>query len=58
MLTRTISYCTSTTITIRIPKLRRGTYFPDGLVERWSRVDRVVICAVAEMYALGVSTSE
>ena len=23
------------TITLRIPKLRRGTYFPDGLVERW-----------------------
>mgnify|MGYP000597482023 CR=1 FL=1 len=43
-------------ITLRIPKLRRGTYFPEGLVERWSRVDRAVICAVAEMYALGVST--
>ncbi len=39
------------TITLRIPKLRRDTYFPDGLVERWSRVDRAVICAVAEMYA-------
>ena len=44
------------TITLRIPKLRRGTYFPDGLVERWSRVDRAVICAVAETCALGVST--
>lgn len=44
------------TITLRIPKLRRGTYFPDGAVERWSRIDRAVICAVAEMYALGVST--
>lgn len=44
------------TITLRIPKLRQGTYLPDGLVERWSRVDRAVICAVAEMYALGVST--
>ena len=44
------------TITLRIPKLRQGTYFPDGLVERWSRVDRAVICAVAEMCALGVST--
>ena len=44
------------TITLRIPKPRQGTYFPDGLVERWSRVDRAVICAVAEMYALGVST--
>lgn len=44
------------TITLRIPKLREGTYFPDGMVERWSRVDRAVICAVAEMYSLGVST--
>ena len=44
------------TITLRIPKLRRGTYFPDGLVERWGRVDRAVICAVAETCALGVST--
>ncbi len=43
-------------ITLRIPKLRRGTYFPDGLVERWGRVDRAVICAVAETCALGVST--
>ena len=44
------------TITLRIPKLRQGTYFPEGLVERWSRVDRAVICAVAETCALGVST--
>ena len=44
------------TITLRIPKLRRGTHFPDGLVERWSRVGRAVICAVAEMHAPGVST--
>ena len=44
------------TITLGIPKLRRGTYFPDGLAERRSRVDRAVICAVAETCALGVST--
>ena len=44
------------TITLRMPKLRRGTYFPDGLVERWSRVDRAAICAAAEMHALGAST--
>lgn len=44
------------TITLRIPKLRGGAYFPDGIVERWSRVDRAVVCAVAEMYSLGVST--
>ena len=44
------------TIALRIPKLRRGSYFPDGLIERWSRADRAVICAVAETCALGVST--
>ena len=44
------------TIALRIPRLRRGTCFPDGLVVRWSRAGRAVICAVAEMCALGVST--
>lgn len=44
------------TITLRMPKLRRGTYLPDGPVERWGGVDRAVICAVAETCALGVST--
>ena len=43
-------------ITLRIPKLRCGTYFPDGILERYSRVDKVVAAAVAEMYATGVST--
>lgn len=41
-------------ITLRIPKLREGTCFPEGVVERWSRVDRAVICAASEMFALGV----
>lgn len=41
------------TVTHRIPKLRQGTYFLGGTVERRSRVE--VICAVAEMYAMGVS---
>ena len=44
------------TITLRIPKLRAGSYFPESLIERWGRVDRAVICAASEMYALGVST--
>lgn len=43
-------------ITLRIPKLRAGSYFPESLIERWGRVDRAVICAASEMYALGVST--
>lgn len=40
----------------RIPKLRRGPYFPEGLIERYSRRDRAVVGAVAEMVTSGVST--
>jgi putative transposase len=43
-------------INLRIPKLRRGTYFPDDLLVRYSRVDRAVVAAVSEMVANGVST--
>lgn len=43
-------------ITLRIPKLRRGSYFPEDLIERYSRVDRAVVAAVAEMVTSGVST--
>lgn len=43
-------------ITLRIPKLRRGTYFPEDLIERYGRVDRAVVAAVAEMVTSGVST--
>lgn len=43
-------------ITLRIPKLRAGTYFPEGIIERYSRADRAVAAAVAESWASGVST--
>lgn len=43
-------------LTLRIPKLRRGTYFPEDLIERYSRVDRAAVAAVAEMVSSGVST--
>ena len=43
-------------ITLGIPKLRAGSYFPEGHIERFSRVDRAVIAAVSEMAADGVST--
>ena len=42
--------------TMRIPKLRMGSHFPDDVIERYSRTDRAVVAAVAEMYATGVST--
>ncbi len=43
-------------IAFGIPKLREGTCFPEGIVERRGRVDRAVICAASEMFAMGVST--
>ena len=43
-------------ITMKIPKLRMGSYFPDDVIERYCRTDRAVVAAVAEMYATGVST--
>ena len=44
------------TISLRIPKLRSGTYFSEDLISRYSRVDRAVRSAVFEMVANGVST--
>lgn len=43
-------------INLRIPKLRRGSYFPEDLLVRYSRVDRAVIAAVSEMVTCGVAT--
>ena len=43
-------------IALRIPKLRTGSYFPEDLLVRYSRVDRAVIAAVSEMVVNGVST--
>ena len=40
-------------ITLRIPKLRMGSYFPEDLLVRYSRVDRAVIAAVSEMVVNG-----
>ena len=42
-------------ITMRIPKLRSGSFFPENVVERYQCVDRAVVSAVAEMYATGTS---
>ncbi|MEI3307524.1 MAG: IS256 family transposase [Eggerthella lenta] len=43
-------------VTLRIPKLRSGSFFPDDLIERYCRVNRALVAAVAEMYVMGVST--
>ena len=43
-------------ITLRIPKLRSGSVFPEDVVERYQRVDRAVVSTVAEMYATDTAT--
>jgi transposase-like protein len=44
------------TLDLRIPKTRRGTFFPDDVPVRHQRVDRALVSAVAEMHAAGTST--
>lgn len=38
------------------PKLRKGTYFPDWLLERRKRAETALITVVADCYLAGVST--
>ena len=52
---RMLTTCVGT-LTLRIPKLRVGSFFPDDVLERYQRVDRAIVSAVAEMYATGTST--
>lgn len=44
------------TVTLRIPKLREGSYFPDDIVQRWSRTDTALASAICDMWVSGVST--
>ena len=44
------------TIELEIPKVRRGSYFPDWLLEPRRRSERALYAVVAEAYVLGVST--
>ncbi|WP_346674363.1 transposase [Enorma phocaeensis] len=43
-------------VTLRIPKLREGSYFPDDIVRPYSRVDRAMVACVREVYVRGLST--
>lgn len=43
-------------IELEIPRLRRGSYFPDWLLEPRRRAERALFGVVAEAYVLGVST--
>ncbi len=45
-------------VEIEIPKLRHGTYYPEGIIERWQRADDALVACVVEMYANGVSTAK
>ena len=42
-------------VTIRIPKLRRGSFYP-SILERYQKVERALISIISEAYFAGVST--
>ena len=44
------------TIDLAIPKLRRGSYFPDWLLDPRRRAEKALVSVVAECYVRGVST--
>jgi len=43
-------------MSLAIPKLRQGSYFPDWLLERRRRAEAALVTVVATSYLLGVST--
>ncbi|MGO5393613.1 transposase, partial [Collinsella sp. LCP19S3_C9] len=52
---RSLATCVGT-LTLRIPKLRSGSFFPEDVFERHRRIDRALVAVVVEMYATGAST--
>ena len=44
------------TVDVAVPKLRKGTYFPEWLLERRKRAESALITVVADCYLAGVST--
>ena len=52
---RTLNTCVGM-LNLRIPRFRKGSFFPDDILERYQRTDRALIAAVAEMYETGTST--
>jgi transposase-like protein len=44
------------TLELAIPRLRRGSYFPDWLLEPRRRAERALVAVIAECYLAGVST--
>ena len=52
---RVLTTCMGT-LTLRVPKLRTGSFFPEDVLERHRRSGRAVVAAVAETCATGAST--
>lgn len=48
--------CEPTSRPLAIPKLRQGSYYPEWLLERRRRAERVLASVVATGYLLSVST--
>ena len=44
------------TMEVAIPKLRKGSYYPDWLLEPRRRAERALVAVIAECYLAGVST--
>jgi len=44
------------TMEVAIPKVRRGSYFPEWLLEPRRRAERAMVAVIAESYLAGVST--
>ena len=51
---RMLSTCVGT-LNLRIPRFRKGSFFPDDILERCQRADRALMAAVAEMHETGTS---
>jgi putative transposase len=43
-------------ISLSVPKLRQGSYFPDWLLEPRQRAERALVTVIAQAYLAGVST--
>lgn len=52
---RRLATCVGT-ITMRVPKLRTGSFLPEDVIGRCQRVDRALVAAVSETCATGTST--
>ena len=52
---RKLNTCVGT-LDLRIPRFRRGSFFPDDILERCQRTGRALMAAVAEMHGTGTST--